>query len=107
MVLAIASIIYIYSRYYGRDLGNMHRLPLSEKLLTGSFVRKYQPLIANNFFRHLSTFERAEQSLDSWELEKVRQFKQTKCLDNPTAFIIYDIYQAHLEKSTYSILEYK
>ncbi len=97
LVCSVVVSIYVYHKYFGGHLDNMHRLLFVEKPLTKFLAKKHQSSLALNFSNFLSVIDDVELFVDSWELEKLKRFLVTKQLDNPTAFIICDLYRLHLD----------
>ncbi|CAH0525869.1 hypothetical protein [Vibrio hippocampi] len=96
LIATVAAIIYVYQKYYGNNLDNMHHLKLTDKLLTKRLASKHQYTLAANFSTFIVNINDIGLYVDPWELKKLFQFIATQELDNPTAFIIRDLYKIHL-----------
>ncbi|MFC0172219.1 hypothetical protein [Vibrio comitans] len=74
----------------------MHKLPLDAKPLTHYLAKKHQKRLCRNFKNNLMLINLDNANLDSWEAAQISKYLETDKLDNPTAFLIFDIYQKHV-----------
>ncbi|MEZ9928097.1 hypothetical protein AB4402_10155 [Vibrio breoganii] len=88
--------VYTCTKYYGDSLDRMHKLPLEAKPFTHYLAKKHQKRLCKNFKNNLMRMDLDKENLDSWEAEKISLYLKTDKLDNPTAFLIFDIYERHV-----------
>lgn len=96
--------LYVYHKYFGEDMDDMHRLNFEDKLLTESKTKEKQEEIAINLADFLAEHKVEFVTFDNWELNEIKKFLQTKKLNNPRAFLISDIYRKNfpnLKKSNH------
>ncbi|WP_117234938.1 hypothetical protein [Vibrio maerlii] len=100
---------YVFHKYFGDNLNNMHKILLSDKPLTKFYVNLHQEELVNNFNFFVNKVSGEKLDLDPWEESKINDFINYGNLDNPTAYIIYDIYLKYeesdwIEKNLHSYL---
>lgn len=92
-----AIAFFTYRNYYTETGRKMHEVKFEDKALTANLSIQSQDRIADNLSLYLLEHEIGNLELDNWELKKIKTFLEKKKLDNPTAFLISDMYKKRLE----------